>query len=45
MTYIFIRYEQDQQHLLSKSVVDWIEVDGLEVFVSDVIDETLTAVI
>lgn len=38
MTYNFIRYDQDQQHLLPKSVTEWVEDDSLEVFVSDVID-------
>ena len=38
MSYNFIRYDQEQQHLLAKSVADWIEEDSLERFVSDVID-------
>jgi hypothetical protein len=38
VSYNFIRYDQDQQHLLPKSVDDWVEEDSLEQFVSDVLD-------
>lgn len=38
MTYNFLRYDQDQQHLLPISITDWIEEDSLERFVSDTID-------
>ena len=38
MTYNFLRYDQDQQHLLPKSITDWIKEDSLERFVSDMID-------
>ena len=38
MSYNFIRYDQDQQHLLPKSIDEWVEADSLERFVSDVID-------
>jgi len=38
VSYNFIRYDQDQQHLLPKSIDDWVEEDSLERFVSDVID-------
>ena len=38
MSYNFIRYDQEQQHLLAKSVADWIEEDSLERFVSDTVD-------
>lgn len=38
MTYNFLRYDQDQQHLLPKSIADWVEEDSLERFVSDTID-------
>jgi len=34
----FIRYDQDQQHLLPKNVAEWVEEDSLERYVSDVID-------
>ena len=38
MTSNFIRYDQNQQHLLPKSITDWIKEDSLERFVSDVVD-------
>src|SRR5699024_8768370 len=38
MTYNFIEYNQDQQHLLSKDISDWIEEDSLEQYISDTID-------
>ncbi|UOO96998.1 transposase (plasmid) [Halococcus dombrowskii] len=38
MTSNFIRYDQDQQHLLPKNVAEWVEDDSLERYVSDVID-------
>ena len=38
MTFNFIRYDQDQQHLLSKDLSEWVEEDSLERFVSDTID-------
>jgi transposase len=38
MTPNFVRYNQDQQHLLPKNVTDWIEEDSLESYVSDIID-------
>ena len=38
MTSNFIRYDQDQQHLLPKNVADWVEEASLERYVSDVID-------
>jgi hypothetical protein len=38
VSYNFIRYDQDQQHLLPKSINDWVEEDSLERFVSDVLD-------
>ena len=38
MSYNFIRYDQEQQHLLPKSIAEWVEEDSLERFVSDVID-------
>jgi len=38
VSYNFIRYDQEQQHLLAKSVADWIEEDSLERFVSDTVD-------
>jgi hypothetical protein len=34
----FIRYDQDQQHLLPKNLADWVEEDSLERYVSDVIN-------
>ena len=38
MKYNFVNYDQEQQHLLPKSITDWIEEDSLERFVSDTID-------
>lgn len=38
MSHNFIEYNQDQQHLLSKSITDWVKEDSLERFVSDTID-------
>ena len=38
MTSNFIRYDQDQQHLLSKDLSEWVAEDSLERFVSDTID-------
>jgi len=38
MTHDFIEYNQDQQHLLSKDISDWVEDDSLEQFISDTID-------
>jgi len=38
VTYNFLNYDQEQQHLLPKSITDWIEEDSLERFVSDTID-------
>ena len=38
MTSNFIRYDQDQQHLLPKDLSEWVEDDSLERFVSDTID-------
>ncbi len=38
MTSNFIRYDQDQQHLLPKDLSEWVEEDSLERFVSDTID-------
>ena len=38
MTFNFIRYNQDQQHLLPKNVTEWVKEDSLERYVSDVID-------
>lgn len=38
MTSNFIRYDQDQQHLLPKNVAEWVEEESLERHVSDVID-------
>ncbi|EMA27653.1 IS1182 family transposase [Haloarcula japonica] len=38
MSYNFIRYNQDQQHLLPKDLSEWVEEDSLERFVSDTID-------
>lgn len=38
MTHNFIEYHQDQQHLLSKDISDWIEEDSLEQYISDTID-------
>ena len=38
MTSNFIRYDQDQQHLLPKNVAERVEDDSLERYVSDVID-------
>jgi transposase len=38
VTFNFIRYDQDQQHLLPKNVAEWVEEDSLERYVSDVID-------
>jgi len=35
----FIRYDQEQQHLLPKNIADWVEEDSLERYVSDVIDQ------
>lgn len=35
MNHTFIEYNQDQQHLLSKDVSDWIEEDSLEQYISD----------
>ena len=34
----FIKYNQDQQHLLPKHLSDWVEEDSLERFVSDTTD-------
>lgn len=34
----FIRHGQDQQHLLSTELSEWVEEDSLERFVSDTID-------
>jgi len=38
VTFNFIQYDQDQQHLLPKNVAEWVEEDSLERYVSDVID-------
>jgi hypothetical protein len=38
MTSNFIRYNQDQQHLLPKNVSDWVEEDSLESYISDTIN-------
>ena len=38
MTYNFIRYDQDQQHLLPKDLSEWVNEESLERFVSDTID-------
>lgn len=38
MSYNFIEYNQDQQHLLPKDLSEWVEEDSLERFVSDTID-------
>ena len=38
MTSNFIRYDQDQQHLLPKDLSEWVAEDSLEQFVSDTID-------
>ena len=38
MTSNFIQYDQDQQHLLPKNVVEWVEEDSLERYISDVVD-------
>lgn len=38
MTSNFIRYDQDQQHLLPKDLSEWVEEESLERFVSDTID-------
>ena len=38
MTSNFIRYDQDQQYLLPKNLLKWVEEDSLERFVSDTID-------
>jgi len=38
VTFNFIQYDQDQQHLLPKNVSEWVEEDSLESYVSDVID-------
>jgi transposase len=34
----FIRYDQDQQHILPKDLSEWVEDDSLERFISDTID-------
>jgi len=39
MGYNFLPYDQDQQHLLPKSLHDWVDDDSLERFVSDLIDQ------
>jgi hypothetical protein len=41
-TFKFIRYDQDQQHLLRKNVADWVKEDSLECYVSDVVDHLET---
>lgn len=38
MSYNFIEYTQDQQHLLPKDISNWVEEDSLEKFISDTID-------
>ena len=38
MSYNFIEYNQDQQHLLPKDLSEWVEENSLERFVSDTID-------
>jgi len=38
MTYNIIEYNQDQQHLLPKDLSEWVEVDSLERFISDIVD-------
>lgn len=38
MTSNYIRYDQDQHHLLSKDLPEWVAEDSLERFVSDTID-------
>lgn len=38
MTSNFIRYDQDQQHLLPKDPSEWVAEDSLERFVSNTID-------
>ena len=39
MGYNFLPYDQDQEHLMPKSLHDWVEDDSLEVFVSKLIDQ------
>jgi len=38
MSYNFIEYNQDQQHLLPKDLSEWVKEDSLERFISDTID-------
>jgi len=38
MSYNFIGYNQDQQHLLPKDLSEWVKEDSLERFISDTID-------
>jgi transposase len=38
MSYNFYPYSQDQQYLLPPSLHEWVREDGLEQFVSDVVD-------
>lgn len=39
MGYNFLPYDLDQEHLMPKSLHDWVEDDSLERFVSDLIDQ------
>lgn len=38
MRHNFIEYSQDQQHLLSKDIFDWVEEESFEQYISDTID-------